>query len=716
MSSVAEEENTGPNVDSLDQEERIAARRVRIQKRLEAQKRAQLGEDPNEKKEVKEVLSGSRKQMEESRQRLTKLKQDGLELVSNIRVAGDAREASRRLDDEEVRRLRKEKLEAEAKAGAEKFEEITKKWETALQKEIPQELHEMLMAQKALCDGMIDEKNKLINDFQMELKQKDDLYVKDLKKQAEDVDLMIERMDEQVKQLTKAYREELGQVERAFVAERTDLLDTNRKKWDSTMKNRRDKEVEYMKSREKRVEDYENQLQHLRVQDAEEYNQVKIKLETDVQILQQQLQQMKATYQLNQEKLEYNFQVLRKRDEENTITKSQQKRKITRLQDVLTNLKIKLAKQEKTYRDENQQLSDEYKRITEQFRELQKKSKHFMATDHRKFHDIWVMNEDEAKSYVHKVLDENRVVHEQQLGLQYQMPDLEFLANSGPITNDDGKEKAIPASQIVQEIISVRNDSEKGELSERRSTILQKLPAKLVKSVLELLCDESGFLIESKLNKLLSPLEKDEQNLMKLDAIFTALGIETEDDIHLLSQYFLSHVDQTKPADGVSRKSSTAEVRQVTGALDKGEEGAGSGLPSPNQTQGDLVHPNIVLKVLRAFVNDNKRPPKEKGRNAQFQIASLDERDDSGDTEYWQKFPDVIPEQNERLWDALVDGLEGYHEVLTSRSGLITDNDSLRQQNAELRMLLHQYVNSKVNNELEIPPTRVLQLELNPPN
>lgn len=48
------------------------------------------------------------------------------------------------------------------------------------------------------------------------------------------------------------------------------------------------------------------------------------------QILEQQLQQMKATYQLNQEKLEYNFQVLKKRDEENTITKSQQKRKITR--------------------------------------------------------------------------------------------------------------------------------------------------------------------------------------------------------------------------------------------------------------------------------------------------------------------------------------------------------------------------------------------------
>ena len=51
------------------------------------------------------------------------------------------------------------------------------------------------------------------------------------------------------------------------------------------MQGRRDKEQEYMDSRQKRVDDYEQQLQHLRVQDAEEYNMVKIKLETDVQVM-----------------------------------------------------------------------------------------------------------------------------------------------------------------------------------------------------------------------------------------------------------------------------------------------------------------------------------------------------------------------------------------------------------------------------------------------
>ena len=65
-----------------------------------------MGEDPNEKKEVKEELSKSRKQMEESRLRLTKLRGDGFELVTNIQVAGDAREAGRRMEEEEAKRQR----------------------------------------------------------------------------------------------------------------------------------------------------------------------------------------------------------------------------------------------------------------------------------------------------------------------------------------------------------------------------------------------------------------------------------------------------------------------------------------------------------------------------------------------------------------------------------------------------------------------------------
>lgn len=37
--------------------------------------------------------------------------------------------------------------------------------------------------------------------------------MKDLRKQAEELDLMMERMEEQIKTLTKAYREEVAQIE-----------------------------------------------------------------------------------------------------------------------------------------------------------------------------------------------------------------------------------------------------------------------------------------------------------------------------------------------------------------------------------------------------------------------------------------------------------------------------------------------------------------------
>lgn len=86
--------------------------------------RAELGQDGLEKHEIKEELSKSRKQIEESRLRLTKLHNDGFDLVTSIRVAGDARENARRMEEDEAKRLRKEKLEAEAKAGQERFEEV----------------------------------------------------------------------------------------------------------------------------------------------------------------------------------------------------------------------------------------------------------------------------------------------------------------------------------------------------------------------------------------------------------------------------------------------------------------------------------------------------------------------------------------------------------------------------------------------------------------
>ncbi|XP_073905430.1 dynein regulatory complex protein 1 isoform X2 [Castor canadensis] len=683
----------GPSIHSDNPEERIQARRLRIAARLEARRREALGEYLDGQKESEEDQSKSYKQREESRLKLSKLLLCGTELVTNIQVATDIRELHRRVEEEEIKRQRIEKLENEVKTSQDKFDEITAKWEEGRQKRIPQELWEMLNQQQAHCAGLIEDKNKLISELQQELKVKDDQFVKDLKKQSEDISLLLERMEEQVKNMMKNFRQELHHIEKAFEVERQELLSSNKKKWERALQTHNAKELEYLLNRMVKVEDYEKQLNKQRVWDCEEYNMIKIKLEQDVQILEQQLQQMKATYQLNQEKLEYNFQVLKKRDEESTLIKTQQKRKINR---------------------------------------------HFALINEEKFREIWLMNEEEAKALIVKAFDIDRIITTQHLGLPWTAPDFWFLKNVGPISQ---QQKQKTAAQIVEEVLMQTEEEGAEEVAAEAESYLdlpKQVSAKTTKKILTLLCDESGFLIESKLLSLLLPLEKSECYLLRLDAIFSALGIESEDDLYKLVNFFLKYqahhlsssqisfgtqantertslmsaLDRWSLMSAFGRQSTVSKSEhnpaELQEALEEGEEGSLVGrelkeevLPSPR-----LIHPNQVLKVLEAFVMGLKNPrdfptPPRKRKNV---------RDDSKDSQYWEALTSVIPAAQQNLWDALYTALEKYHLVLTQRATLLVETDSLEQQNVDLQALLQQYLQSKINSELQVPPTQVFRV------
>ncbi|XP_077187306.1 dynein regulatory complex protein 1 [Paroedura picta] len=728
-----------PNLNSDDPQERIAARRIRIAARLEAKRREALGEDADAKKLVEEEKSRSYKQIEESRQRLAKLLLDGTQLVTNIQVAADAREAQRRSEEEELSRQRVEKLENEARANQDKFDEITSKWGNAKKKTIPQDLWEVLNLQQQHCALLIEEKNKLISELQQELKSKDDQYVKDLKKQSDDVNLLLERMEEQIKNVMKNYRRELLQIEKAFELERRELLTNNKKKWEQAMHALNQQELEFMTARLKKVEEYEWELNRLRVQDAEEYNVIKIKLEHDVQILEQQLQQMKATYQLNQEKLEYNFQVLKKRDEENTIIKSQQKRKLNRLHDVLNNLRQKLAKQIKQYREENQTLIADYKRIVDQYKDLQRTMRHFAIVDAEHFLEVWLMNEEEAKGLIRRALDADRVIDLQQLGLPWAEPDGWFLHNVGPIMHQKKKKSA---TEVAHEVLLMEQSelslvstikSEPGCPEEKEGTSKEGIqdsegevkyhwsisPA-TVKHVLELLCDESGFVIESKLRGLLQPLEKHDRTLMKLDSIFTALSIDNDDDLYYMVDFFMDYkatfLNSQEEAELMASVDSeeappdaaAASAEESSPVMEEEAKGLGGSAVHPSTI---YMHPNDILKALRAFVQEFKEP---RGKHPCLKHVQ-EERDNSKDSEYWEALAHVVPDGKLKLWDALIQALKKYDYILTQRDKLIRETDGLQKQNAELRMLLHQYLHSPVNAELLIPPTHLLNLQPSPP-
>ncbi|KFW95741.1 Dynein regulatory complex protein 1, partial [Phalacrocorax carbo] len=391
----------------------------------------------------------------------------------------------------------------------------------------------------------------------------------------------------------------------------------------------------YLHARMRKVEEYEKQLNQLRVEDEEEYNSMKIQLENDVQNLERQLQQMKAVYQLNQEKLEYNLQVLKNQDKENTIIRSQQKRKLNRLHTLLNNLRIKLAKQEKQFREENQSLAADCERITGQCKEVQRRMRHFAVSDAEKFTEVWLMNEEEAKGLMRKALDADRIIHTQQLGLPWEEPHYWFLDNVGPLGRCKAKRMATTLAEEVLTVGSGEGGKENTVKVEDRVTPLQNISKKTAKRILELVSDESGFLIESKLLRPLHALGRHERTLMKLDSIFAALEIDSEDDLYQLVDFFLKYKAQeaavgqlpgTRWLLGGRRQWKAPcpacwpsfQSQRSPGAEDvmdpaEDREDGGSGaqrdkLKSPRSSLGSFpsvyIHTDDVLTILKAFVQD----------------------------------------------------------------------------------------------------------------
>lgn len=96
----------------------------------------------------------------------------------------------------------------------------------------------------------------------------------------------------------------------------------------------------------------------------------------------------------------------------------------------------------------------------------------------------------------------------------------------------------------------------------------------------------------------MQPLEKNEQSMVKLDSIFKALGIETENDVRLLAQYF---VDHHRYKELIKNKSFTHKnsISAVTDSMEDDRSVSEKTVPLDSIK---LIHPNEVLTALKTFV------------------------------------------------------------------------------------------------------------------
>jgi dynein regulatory complex protein 1 len=731
----------------------------RIAARLAAKRESAEG-GKNGEGERLEDIGVAKRQIGESKKRLARIKSAGSEDVSLVRVQQDDRENLRRVAEESRRQELRGKLLTEAEHSARRNATVAMRWADLFSVEVPQELYEEIERQRAQCNKITASKDKLIAEIKNELKAKDDEYVKSLKKQAEDIDQLLLHMGQQFKDLQGAYLEELEEIEQAFLSQRGELISANKGEINVLFEKRHTLEQAFMELMAERAEHYQTELERHRVNDAEEYNILKIRLETDVQNLEQHLEAMRATYQLNTEKLEYNYRVLVERDHENQSTISQQRRKIARQRESLLALKSRYADSDKKFQDENVRLTEEYRRVTEQFKDLQAKYRHFELADIRKFQEVWAMNEETVAAKVKRVLNADRVLHEQQMGLTWHAPSDDVFKPPEQLALDAAKKKraaAAAAAKAAKAAAAAKAGEEGGEGgeggeeggeaggeaevdeadAEEENPFEQRLADPAYADFLAKLTDETGFLIEAKVHRAIDAARRAAAAAAAGAAAAAASaagggGGEGEAAANRLMDAIAADTElqaERLKAESVLRALGVTDAPAfdslvanltVEGADAAAEAGAGRSIANV------MVDPEEVILRLRGFVEGEQRAASGRAGKALRLLqggaggapgGGAKTPGDGGvprktkeqlEQEFWERMANVVGPKTYRVWGALEHSLTKYHKLLGSRQNALNDAHRLQGQNVELRALLNQYLSSKINEELQVPPTQVI--------
>lgn len=655
-----------------DQSERVAARRRRAETKLRMEKEEAEGRKARSDEVQEEVSLGfdaRRGIVSEKKAILERMRTETWEELTDIKVKFDDQENQRRIIEENNRLDRYDALQIEAMTSVRKNAAIEMKWADLLNMDIPQELSEQLQMQKNACHQIIESKDRRIREFQTELKNKDEEYIRVLKQQNGDVTNLIAKMREQYHTLRRQYEQEFEAIETAFEQERSDMLAKNKQEIDALFEKRREmEETEFMERRQEREKEFQRQIEELRTQNANDYNKYKISLERWIQELEQHLEKSNSTYLLNKEKLDYNLAVLTERHKEHSAIQSTYKNRLSRLRDTLSKQMSRYKTFDAEYKQKNSELTEDYKKLTKQFKDLQEKFHHFEQADERKFREVWEMNEQEVNGLISKVRKADRLLHEQQLGHDWVQPredlltsELETFSESGTTT---GKSTAVASDDNAQ--------STSGKFSDTK-----------VKKVLDLIKEETQFLLELKLREQMSVLTNEQKDVAQIHAVLRYIGVESQEDLDLL-----------------------------VGIFYQGQEVDDEGL---------MVDADEVLKYLELFIvaQQNARSadvvPDKKKKTRTQQLGSESEADRKArrrreERKFWEKIGHVIPDMHFRVWKAMDVFLRKYYDLLQQRSKAIDSAVSMQKQNEELKQLLDQYLGAKVNEELQVPPTHIIRV------
>lgn len=275
-------------------------------------------------------------------EQLTDLLCDGKELISNIKLANDRREAHRRAQEDQQRAQLNDDLQQESDEANHKLNAINSRCSEMADIADPMDLNERLLYQNERIDNLMKQKDAIIVQLQDALNQAGQTYNIDQLKQQGDIQCLIERIDEQIEVMKSVYLEHLELLHQSIDSERRTFKLYHSNEWQNLYDERAaDGEQMIVDLLEQKEKDYD-EIVSTRLEHEEINRKMRIKLDRDNDLVQQKLQRVKAEIDLNTEQLNYNYYILQKRAAENIIVRNKQKNRLIKMRSCIAILRKRI--------------------------------------------------------------------------------------------------------------------------------------------------------------------------------------------------------------------------------------------------------------------------------------------------------------------------------------------------------------------------------------
>ncbi|GAB1608564.1 dynein regulatory complex subunit 2-like [Argonauta hians] len=236
---------------------------------------------------------------------------------------------------------------------------IDDRWRSILRGIKSSELHSDIMILKSSFERTLDRKEGVFKAILVDIEEAEEQYILALSSHLENIDRLLKLQEERIHTFQLEYNKDLHIIEEEFKKEQDMML----KKFRTEMNNLADimyaMEQNFIEKEEKAKLDFENLKDEVQNKNLEEKHSLRMALESKVEHLWQMFNQTKAHYQDSTVERRDAFERLKKKDIKSADEIEKQMRKVQRIAEQISNLKLKMAYNAKINDEKNQKLKEE---------------------------------------------------------------------------------------------------------------------------------------------------------------------------------------------------------------------------------------------------------------------------------------------------------------------------------------------------------------------